>query len=93
MTLTKIGLYYNKNKSTIEHKENTDKAIEMPVNGFRQLCSLFKITERFCGFHKLPRSCYRRAEGTLTVADIGQFKIDVSELFQNRNTPLIFSIS
>lgn len=34
IALTKIGLYYNKSKDTIEHKENTDKIIEMPIEGF-----------------------------------------------------------
>lgn len=34
VSLTKIGLYYNKEKTTIEHKENTDKIIEMPIEGF-----------------------------------------------------------
>lgn len=34
ISLTKIGLFYNKEKSTIEHKENVDKIIDMPIEGF-----------------------------------------------------------
>lgn len=34
VTYTKLGLFYNKEKKMIEHKENNEKIVEMPVTGF-----------------------------------------------------------